>query len=305
MATSRLLKSLFQRRSNKEKGSDKAIASSDSTPSASTLSPLTREQLIQGLESHPQAASPFFSLPGELRNKIYSYATYPALPSITIYKSPEAILSCSIFHICRRIRSEAISHLCASKFLHLASIWTANKFFELVRDELPSLRHVTIRCAFAWHLETEKVEVEKRDLLDFLELATGLKALSVVIEDSLGSAQNETNLEDPESVGARFLQALRDVVDRETCGAQEDTLMRERLLNLCKQRGVDQAVRSLKEEVREEHERQGDRVFRLFKVTRLGHTTERIVLPVQVPVHLRRIEMDMKKQSYDRRDVEN
>src|SRR5690242_6819523 len=220
MANSNLLKRLFKRRIRRDNRNDEGTSSLHSAPSSSTLSPPTRQRLVQDLERHAQLPSLFFSLPGELRNSIYFYATYPSMLSIPIYRSTESVLSANIFHICRRIRSEAISHLCASKSFNLFNLRIANEFFELVHDGLPSLRHVTIRCPIVWRLEIEEVRAEKRDLLAFLELATGLVRLSIVIKGPLPDIQREDDLADPESVGTRFLYAIRDVVDRETPGMQ-------------------------------------------------------------------------------------
>lgn len=258
MAKSKLLKRLFKRHIKRDDGNDENTSSLHSAPSSSTLSPPTRRLLVQNLEHHAQLPSLFFSLPGELRNKIYLYATYPSMLSVPIYRSPESVLSANIFHICRRIRSEVISHLCASKSFNLFNLRVANEFFELVRDGLPSLRSVTIRCPIVWRLETEEVKLEKSDLLGYLELATGLVRLSIVIEGPLPDVQRGEDLADPESVGTRFFHAVRDVVDRETRGMQETRETNQEPSILCKQLGVRQGVQIVKG-----HEQGGNKVFRL------------------------------------------
>ncbi|KAJ4987822.1 hypothetical protein SVAN01_06702 [Stagonosporopsis vannaccii] len=290
MTNTKLLKKLFKRRNDKDDTNDKATALSRSAVLSPTLSPPIRRQLVQNLETRPQPASLFFLLPGELRNRIYFYATYPCMLSIFIYKYPEAVLSANIFRICRRIRSEAISHLCASKEFNLSSLRIANEFFELVRDGIPSLRHMTIRCPLVWRMRTEEVEVEKKDLLDFLELASALSRLSILVENPVSSAEDEIDFEGAESVGVRFLHAVRNIVDRDACGMRKGREIRKRLSELCKQVGPDQAVHMIKGELSKVQEQQGDAVFRLCKVSRGPRLLETIDLSVLISEHLTRID---------------
>ncbi|KAH6629873.1 hypothetical protein C7974DRAFT_454945 [Boeremia exigua] len=295
MTTSKLLSKLFKRKSRKDETSDTATASASHTSSSVSTPAPTQHQLARTLQTRPQVASPFFSLPGELRNRIYAYATYPSLLSITIFQNPEPVLSANIFHLCRRIRSEAISHLCSSKSISLADLRTANKFFELVRDEMPSLRHITIRSDSAWRLGTAEVEVEKSVFLDYLELATGLKKLEMVVGQWPLSVQNRAQLCDAGSVGAGFLYAVRDLVDREVGGEELERVTMERLLALCKNFSAPRAVQDLKAALNEEYEQREVKVFRLYKVTSLEGGIERVELPMRMPGCLISTEHDILK----------
>lgn len=130
-------------------------------------------QLVESQQIQPQPDSLFLRLPGELRNRIYAYATYPSLSTILIQAYPEPVLSFPIFHICRQIRFEATSLLCSSKSFEISGLVTANRFFMLVQDHMAQLRRVLIRCTVAWRKESEALAVEKSELFDHLELATG------------------------------------------------------------------------------------------------------------------------------------
>ncbi|KAF2624423.1 hypothetical protein BU25DRAFT_493705 [Macroventuria anomochaeta] len=300
MTTSKLFKRLFKRRVKVDVGDYNTAASSCSAPSSSVLETITPQQLLLQ-QFRLQKASPLLSLPGEIRNQIYALAIYPSLTTITIFKHVETVLSFPIFHICHQVRLEAISYLCSSRVIYLSGLSIANQFFEMVGDGVKSLRHVTIRCEKAWREKGEEVDIERNELLGYLELATGLQQLEFVVGEYPLSVRDETGLQDVQSVGAKFLYAVRYVVDGES-GIQEERETKERFLRLREDVGALQAVRFLNDKLKEEHEQRAEKVFRLRNVMSLEESIGELKLPVRMWEYLRKTEEDSRRTCYDGRD---
>lgn len=247
----------------------------------------------------PQKASQLLSLPGEIRNKIYEFAIYPSLSTISLHRAPETVLSLPIFAICRQMRSEAISKLCSNKSFSFSDLRTANAFFEMIGDGVSDLRFITICSEADWRSASEEISVEKVTLLDHLELATSLRFLQLIVGDFPLTFEDELQLENASSVGAKFLYAIRSIVDHERAEVGEERVMRERFLALCDQIGALQAVRSLKEKLKTEHEERADKVFRLGKVVSLEGNIESVMLPLRMPEDLRKTEEGPMRTCYD------
>lgn len=242
--------------------------------------------------SLPQKASQLLSLPGEIRNKIYEFTVYTSLSNISVHRTPQTVLSLPVFAICRQMRSEAISKLCSSKSFCLSDLRIANAFFEMIGDGVSHLRFVTICSETDWRNVSEEIAVEKRALLDHLKLATSLRSLHFVVGNFPLTSEDQRQLENASSAGARFLYAVRSTVDHERAEAEEELVMRERFLVLCDQIGALQAVRFSKEEVKMEHEERAYRVFRLGKVAGLEGKIESVMLPLRMPACPKNTEED-------------
>lgn len=139
-------------------------------------------------------------------------------------------------------------------------------------------------------MEVEEVEVEKKALLDILGLATGLKTLTFIVGEHPLDVDDKVNIEDSRSVGAQFLYAVRDVVDGEICEVQKERAIKYRYVTLCDQMGAEEARRSFKKKLGEEHEQREDKVFRLCKMTGPWGVFEKLELPLRLPEYLRKSE---------------
>ncbi|KAL1641589.1 hypothetical protein SLS61_010030 [Didymella pomorum] len=249
----------------------------------------------------PQTASRLLSLPGEIRNKIYDFAVYPSLHTISLHRAPETVLSLPIFALCRQMRSEAISKLCSSKSFSLSGLRTANSFFEIIGDSVSDLRYVTIRSEADWRSGREEMAVEKATLLDHLELMTALRSLQLIVGGFPFAFEDEQQLNIASSVGAQFVFAVRSVVDHERVEVEEESVMRERFLALCDQLGALQAVHFLKEKLQKEHEERAEKVFQLVKLVSLEGVFEGVRLPLRMPEYLRKTGESVE-EVYDGRD---
>jgi hypothetical protein len=288
MTASKLIKKLFKRGDKKNAG-----ASSTSTATAPSISPPHAPMMATILQTLlPQNASRLLSLPGEIRNKIYDFAIYPSLPTMSLHRAPETVLALPIFAICRQMRSEAISKLCSSKHFSLSGLRTVNAFFEMIGDGVRDLRYVTIRSEADWRSGSGAMAVERVALLDHLELATSLRSLQLIVGGFPFAFEDQYHMEHALSVGAQFLYAVRSVADHERAGIEEERVMRERFLALCDQIGALQAVRFLKEKLEKEHEDRVEKVFRLGKVVSLEGKLEGVMLPLRMPEHLKKTEED-------------
>ena len=282
MTASKLIKKLFKR-------GEKNNAEVSSTSSGTAISPAHSPTMATILQPPlPQTVSRLLSLPGEIRNKIYDFAIYPSLHIISLHRAPETVLSLPIFAICRQMRSEAISKLCSSKSFSLSGLRTATVLFEIIGDGVSNLRYVTIRSEANWRCGSEEMAVERVTLLDHLELMTSLRSLQVIVGGFPFAFEDEQQLDNASSVGAQFLYAIRSVVDHERVEVEEQRMMKERSLALCDQIGALQAVRFLKEKLKEEHEERGEKVFRLGKVVSLEGKLEGVRLPLRMPEYLRK-----------------
>lgn len=90
----------------------------------------------------------FLDLPGEIRNQIYAYYTYPELDPITISNCTkpehfgEAVLRPPLFRVSRQVRAEALSYLCANHTFKFFSLQAAVLFFSymgIASSEIKSL----------------------------------------------------------------------------------------------------------------------------------------------------------------------
>ena len=286
MTPSKLIKKLFKHHNNKEI-SDTSTPTPTPTHASPPSNPLSTppQQLTQ---PRPQPASNLLSLPAELRNKIYTHAIYPSLPSISIHAHPPAVLTPPIFRVSQQTRAEALAILCETKELYISGLTTAVSLFEMLGPATRSLRRVTIRCEAGWREEGARMERVRREVVRWLCGATGVRQLTVVVGECRLSLRDGCHLEDVESVGVRFLYAVRDAVDAGVGGVQEGSVTKEGFLGLCGEVGKVQAVRVLREEVRGEHERREERVFRLRKVVSLEGRVEKLELPVRMPGCLRK-----------------
>jgi hypothetical protein len=288
MSASKLIKKLFKRGDKTHAGASSTLAATSTSPPPS---PTTAAMLHTPL---PQTASRLLSLPGEIRNKIYAYALYPSLSTITLHRAPQTVLPLHIFAICRQIRSEAISALCSSKAFSLFGLRTANAFFAMIGDGASDIRYVTIHCETDWRSESEGMAGRRVELLRYLELATSLRSLRLVVGDFPFTHQDELQLGCASSVGSQFLYAIRSVVDRERAWAEEERVVRERFLTLCDQMDALQAVRSLKEKLKKEHEERTEKVFQVGKRVSLQGDVKNVMLPLRVSEYLRKAEEDSR-----------
>ncbi|OSS54082.1 hypothetical protein B5807_01684 [Epicoccum nigrum] len=231
------------------------------------------------IASQPQSL--LLSLPGELRNKIYDYVTCPSLDSIAILAQFKSILAFPVFRISRQIRVEALSLLCSSKLFDLNGLITANRFFASVREHMPQLKRLIIRCDEEWWLPSEDCTRGRKNFLQYLELAKGLEKVTIVVGRFPLSEKCVAQLGDPSSVGMRFLCDARDTVLR-VDAAERERATRERYSMLLGQGGLLHAIKALELELTEASVR-GQNVFKVYRPTRLDGTTVELTLPAWMP----------------------
>jgi hypothetical protein len=241
------------------------------------------------IRQHPPIASQpqslFFSLPGEIRNRIYDYVTCPSLNSITILAHFKFILAFPVFRISRQIRFEALSLLCSSKSFDLNGLSAANRFLAAVREHVPQLKRLTIRCDEEWWLPSEDCMKKRKDFLEYLELAKGLEEVTIVVGRFPLSEECAAQLGDPSSLGMRFLCDARDTVLRVDV-AERERVTRERYSMLFRQGGLLHAVQVLELELAEASVRE-QKMFKVCRPTRLDGTTMELTLPAWMPDYTR------------------
>jgi hypothetical protein len=241
------------------------------------------------IRQHPpialQPQSIFFCLPGEIRNKIYDYVTCPSLNSITILAHFKSILAFPVFRISRQIRFEALSLLCSSKSFDLNGLSTANRFFAAVREHVPQLKRLTIRCDEEWWLPSEDCTKMRRDFLGYLELAKGLEEVTIVVGRFPLSEECVAQLGDPSTLGMRFLCDARNTASRVDVMKRE-RVVRERYSMLFRQGGLLHAFQVLELELAEESVRE-QKMLKVCRPTRLDGTTVDLTLPAWMPDYTR------------------
>jgi hypothetical protein len=278
MAPSKLLKKLVNKlKAKKEHVRDKTKNSKRKKSDHNSTSSSIRQHPPIALQ--PQSI--FFCLPGEIRNKIYDYVTCPSLNSITILAHFKSILAFPVFRISRQIRFEALSLLCSSKSFDLNGLSTANRFFAAVREHVPQLKRLTIRCDEEWWSPSEDCTTKRKDFLEYLKLAKGLEEVTIVVGRFPLSEESVAQLGDPSSLGMRFLCDARSTASRVDM-AERKRVARERYSMLFRQGGLLYAVQVLERELAEEsvHEQ---RMLKVCRPTRLDGTTVELNLPACMP----------------------
>jgi hypothetical protein len=282
MAPSKFLKKLVDKlKAKKEHVRGKAKNSKTKHSDHNSTSSSIRQH--PPIASQPQSL--FFSLPGEIRNKVYDYVTCPSLNSITILAHFKSILAFPVFRISRQIRFEALSLLCSSKLFDMNGLSTANRFFAAVREHVPQLKRLIIRCDEEWWLPSEDCTKKRRDFLEYLELAKGLEEVTIVVGRFPLSEECVAQLGDPSSLGMRFLCDARDTALRFDV-AERERVARERYSMLFRQGGLLHAVQVLELELAEESVRE-QKMLKVCRPTRLDGTTVELTLPAWMPDYTR------------------
>ena len=242
------------------------------------------------IRQHPPIASQpqslFFSLPGEIRNKIYDYVTCPSLNSITILVHFKPILAFHVFRISRQIRFEALSLLCSSKSFDLNGLSTANRFLAAVREHVPQLKRLIVRCDEEWWLPSRDCTKKRNIFLEYLELAKGLEKVTIVVGRFPLNEECVAQLGDPTSTGMKFLCDARDTVLRIDV-AERERATRERYDLLSREGGMLHAFKVLESEVTEASVR-GQDTFKACRPTRADGTTVELTLPAWMPDYTRK-----------------
>ena len=296
MTASKLIKKLFKLKSKSKDGDCNNSSSSSTTSSSSGVAFATRPKLPQHLAAAHNTTSRFLSLPGEIRNRIYIYATYVSISTISVHHHPETIFSLPIFHICHQIRSEAISHLCAAKAFYFDGLVMANEFLDIIGpDAMPDLRVIAIRDQ-EWREQSGRMEEERGELVDWLELAVSLKKLDYIVGGLPFGVDDEQHISSASSPGAKWAFKVRDTVDKENYEEEEEGDLEERSGTLCEDLGRDQPVRNLREQSSKENETREKKVFRVHKMVSLQGKTEEIMMPCRKPGVLRAVEKRRKME---------
>lgn len=284
MARSNFFKKVFNKlKAKKEHARDKTKNSKKKNSHHNLASSSLRQH--PPIASQPQSL--FFSLPGEIRNKIYDYVTCPSLNSITILAHFKSILAFPVFRISRQIRFEALSLLCSSKSFDLNGLSAANRFLAAVREHVPQLKRLIVRCDEEWWLPSEDCTKLRKDFLEYLELSKGLEEVTIVVGRFPLSKECVAQLRDPSSLGMRFLCDARDTV-LTVDEAERERVTRARYGMLSRQGGFLHAVRVLESELTEASVL-GQNMFKACRPTRLDGTTVELTLPAWMPDYAREV----------------
>ncbi|KZM21646.1 hydrolase [Ascochyta rabiei] len=283
MPTFKLSRRFFNLQVKSDGGHDKQAAPSLTARSPSTHETTTAQQQPHGQEVRRtgsikfKQSNGFLSLPGEVRNLIYSYAIFPSLETITIFHHADTFLTLPVFRVSRQVRQEAVSYLCTEHTVYLSGLNVANDFFSAVGENgLRSLRHVTVRSADTWHQDSSKASAIKSVFLGYMKLATDLRRFVFVVGQFPLSREDEVHLTSAHSSGAKFICAVKDVVNGiEGIGSKATSYNRVDWTG----EGVDEGHRV--ERLGTEHDSDGvhRNVFRLYKANGIVGEVVELELP--------------------------
>jgi hypothetical protein len=272
MTTSKLLHKLFKSQ-NEDRDDTKIPTPSSRAPSSSTVenrTPQTRQRQHQQIRNTifstipSRATKTILSLPGEVRNLIYSFTIYPSLTRLSISNQADVVLSLSIFRISRQIRSEALSYLCTEKQIFFSGLRVANDFFATIgKSGVRSLRHVTVRCADVCSVDWEKDNVKRNVFIGFLQCATGLQRLTIIVDMNFRAKVQSVELMETQTQGIAFLARIKDMVERR--GEHEKKALDQKFLALRTRMSGEEALLHLRAQNEHIPKDQDDtrKVFRL------------------------------------------
>lgn len=133
------------------------------------------------------------------------------------------------------------------------------------------------------------MRIERSDFIDHLELAEGLEEVVFIVGGFPLHEEDREQLENPGSVGTRFLFDMRDVIDGENNRIYMERVSKERSLVLCEQVGAAQAIEMLREELRREHEVREEKAFKLYRPASHEGAIVRVELPAWMPDWLTKV----------------
>jgi hypothetical protein len=173
-----------------------------SEPQKSSATGLTVEHVIEFPNSTESAITnsnchSFLTLPGELRNQVYSYLIFPNLKEILVRDQEfleemySSVLSAPIYRTCRQVRNEALSYLCSQRQITFLNFSACSTFISCSGESgRTNLSHIKLTRA---NLIARKLMVmgngEEVTVITFflenLKKLSGLKSFELVVHEGL------------------------------------------------------------------------------------------------------------------------
>jgi hypothetical protein len=128
----------------------------------------------------------FLDLPGELRNKIYAYALFPRVGTITAANANKphhlatSMLASPLFRASQQIRAEALSYLCATLSSQFFGISVANLFFACVGEAVREIKHVSLLQQLSEFPDSREGAERVERFFGFVGKIEGLKRFEIM-----------------------------------------------------------------------------------------------------------------------------